>query len=69
MPLRRKPVTAMEADSYKWWSDFIEARMIAIQSMLALGRSDKEIARSIGIDDEEHAAILIETARDRQTTK
>ena len=65
MTLKRKSITAMEADSYSWWSDFIEARMIAIQSMLALGRDDADIARSIGVDPEQ-VAMLIETARERQ---
>ena len=68
MALKRKPVTAMEADSYSWWSDFIEARMVAIQSMLALGRDDADIANSIGVDPEQ-VVLLIETARERQGTK
>lgn len=67
MSLKRQPITVMEADSYSWWSDFLEARMIAIQSMLALGRDEAGIAQSIGVDPEQ-VALLIETARERQST-
>lgn len=62
-----KPVTAVEADNYTWWSDFLEARMVAIQSMLALGRTDAEIVQSIGTEPSQ-VNILIERARERQNS-
>lgn len=58
-------ITEEQAADYKWWKDFLEARMIAIQSMLALEKSEVEIYSSVSVTAVQ-MSLLIETARERQ---
>lgn len=63
------PITPEKAADYKWWSDFLDARMIAIQSMIALGRSDIEIIDTISTDPEQHSMLLSEAKTRQGDTK
>lgn len=61
-----RTVTAEDADPYTWWSDYLGARMVAIQSMMALGKDEAEIKRVISCD-EAHVGRLMGTASSRQS--
>jgi hypothetical protein len=58
-------VSVEQAKTHGWWSDFLEARMIAIQSMRVLGKSETEIHSVIGVDADQ-TALLISEANRRQ---
>ena len=55
----RERVSKEYADSYQWWSDFLEARLKAIDAMKQLGKDHKEIVRVLNLDDEAHVERLV----------
>ncbi|QIG70492.1 hypothetical protein PP744_gp029 [Rhizobium phage RHph_N38] len=47
------------AESYQWWSEFLEIRLKAIDAMLQLGKSEEEITRTLSFSDRLHVNRLI----------
>jgi hypothetical protein len=55
---KERNMTLAEAETYDWWSDYLTARMKAIEAMTLLGENKAFIMHSIGVD-KGHAEMLI----------
>ena len=54
----RERVSKEYVDSCQWWSDFLEARLKAIDAMKQLGKNNKEIVCVLNLNDEDHVERL-----------
>ena len=55
-------MTLEEAVEHSWWSDFLVARMKAIEAMVVLGKTDRNIQQTLSLN-EDQCSILVEAAK------
>ena len=62
-------VDVVEAESYQWWENYLNHRMIALQAQVILGKSKQEAIQVVGTDPIQMERLYDEAVRRQKELK